>query len=77
LIKVLDLEEVGEFFSELISTQSINLAELPVVGFDFLTQYFVSQNAAERKVIKIAPPEKKIKSTTTTGWYSTTTYGGN
>ena len=37
MIKVLDLEEVGEFFSELISTQSINLAELPVVGFDFLT----------------------------------------
>lgn len=77
LVKVLDLEEVGEFFSELISTQSINLAELPVVGFDFLTQYFVSQNHAERKLIKIPPPEKKIKSTTNSGWYSTTTYGGN
>ena len=41
---VLDLEEVGEVFSELINNKSLNLALLPVVGFDFLKMYFTSQN---------------------------------
>lgn len=41
---VLDLEEVGEFFSELINTKSLNLEALPVVGFEFLKMYFTSQN---------------------------------
>ena len=39
---VLDLEEVGEFFSELINNKSLNLSLLPVVGFEFLKMYFTS-----------------------------------
>jgi hypothetical protein len=39
---VLDLEEVGEFFSELIATQKLNLKALPVIGFEFLKMYFTS-----------------------------------
>ena len=39
---VLDLEEVGEFFSELIKTKKLNLKALPNVGFQFLTSYFTS-----------------------------------
>ena len=70
IISVLDLDEVGEYFSELISTRSLNLAELPVVGFEFLKMYFTSANHAEQKLLKISPPEKK-KSTTGGGWYST------
>ena len=44
LTAVLDLEEVGEFFYELINNKSLNLAELPVVGFEFLKIYFTSTN---------------------------------
>ena len=44
LVSVLDLDEVGEFFSELIRTKSLNLKQLPVVGFEFLKMYFTSQN---------------------------------
>ena len=75
-VKVLDLEEVGEFFSELIGNQSLNLTVLPVVGFDFLKMYFESQNHAERKLLRIDLPEKKIKTTNNQGWYSTS-YGGS
>ena len=42
LTAVLDLQEVGEFFSELINTNELNLAELPNVGFEFLKMYFTS-----------------------------------
>ena len=41
-VSVLDLEEVGQFFSELISTKRLNLSVLPVVGFQFLQMYFIS-----------------------------------
>jgi len=60
-VSVLDLDEVGEFFSELISNQTLNLAELPVVGFEFLTMYFISKNHNENKLLRITPPEKKKK----------------
>ena len=71
---MLDLDEVGEFFSELINNKSLNLAALPVVGFEFLKMYFTSQNHSEGKLFKIAPPEKKKSSTFTGGYYSTNSY---
>lgn len=39
---VLDLEEVGEFFSELIKSNDLDLKLLPIVGFNFLSMYFIS-----------------------------------
>ena len=69
LVSVLDLEEVGEFFSELIKSKSLNLAALPAVGFEFLKMYFTSQNHAEGKLFKITPPEKKAKPQGWTGGY--------
>ena len=64
-VSVLDLEEVGQFFSELISSKRLNLSALPVVGFQFLQMYFISQNLMEKKLSKIVAPEKK--NTTSTG----------
>ena len=73
LVSVLDLAEVGEFFSELINNQVLNLADLPVVGFEFLKMYFTSQNVEQRNLLKVAPPEKK--KTVTNTWSSTSYYG--
>ena len=73
LVSVLDLAEVGEFFSELINNQVLNLADLPVVGFEFLKMYFTSQNVEQRNMLKVAPPEKK--KTVTNTWSSTSYYG--
>ena len=75
VVSVLDLVEVGEFFSELINNQSLNLAALPVVGFEFLKMYFTSCNFEQSKLLKITPPEKKKTVTTTNNWSSTSYYG--
>jgi hypothetical protein len=41
---ILDLNEVGEFFSDKMKTGSLDVKNLLVVGFDFLQQYFLSVN---------------------------------
>lgn len=39
---VLSLDEVGDFFADLRAANLLNLEKLPIVGFNFLKQYFVS-----------------------------------
>jgi len=75
-MSVLDLDEVGEFFSELINNESLNLAALPVVGFEFLKMYFTSQNLEQQKLLKVSPPEKKKPAGAGTSWNTNTYYGG-
>lgn len=77
LVSVLDMEEVGEFFSELIQNGNLNLAALPVVGFDFLRMYFTSSNLEQRKLLKVAPPEKKKtgNASWSGGYYGSSSYG--
>ena len=52
-VSILDLEEVGEFFTELISTRSLDLSTLPFVGLQFLQMYFISQNEEQGKLKKV------------------------
>ena len=77
LVSVLDLDEVGEFFSELIKNKSLDLAALPVVGFEFLKMYFTSQNHSEHKLLTIELPEKKKSATSgwSGGYYGPSSYG--
>ena len=77
LVSVLDMEEVGEFFSELIQNGNLNLAALPVVGFEFLRMYFTSSNLEQRKLLKVAPPEKKKtgNASWSGGYYGSSSYG--
>jgi hypothetical protein len=77
LVSVLDMEEVGEFFSELIQNGNLNLAGLPVVGFEFLKMYFTSSNLEQRKLLKVAPPEKKKagNASWSGGYYGSSSYG--
>lgn len=42
--QILDLNEVGEFFSEKMNNGSLDVKNLLEVGFDFLQQYFLSVN---------------------------------
>ena len=41
---ILNLEEVGEFYSELIKNGLLDVRTLPLVGFEFLQHYFISVN---------------------------------
>ena len=43
-MQILDLNEVGAFFSEKMSDGSLDVKNLLLVGFDFLQQYFLSVN---------------------------------
>lgn len=58
---ILDLNEVGEFFSEKMKNGSLDVKNLLVVGFDFLQQYFLSVNEQSQKLIKTQPASKKTK----------------
>jgi hypothetical protein len=41
---ILDLGEVGEFFTEKIACKELDVRSLPPVGFEFLQSYFISLN---------------------------------
>jgi hypothetical protein len=66
----LDMVETGVFLSELIADKTLDLANLPLVGFQFIQDYFVSLNAGGEnpKLKKIPPPPKKVKQVQNIGW---------
>lgn len=74
--QILDLNEVGEFFSEKMNSGSLDLKNLLLVGFDFLQQYFLSVNESSQKLIKALPKKPAVKVTSYTGGYSVM-YGPN
>ena len=56
---ILDLNEVGEFFTEKMKSKELDVKNLLVVGFDFLQHYFLSVNEKEEKLMKASKPMKK------------------
>lgn len=75
LTTILDLNEVGEFFTQKMQSKELDVKNLLNVGFSFLQQYFLSANEKENKVHKVAKPVKQQKFTsmgysTLTGSYS-------
>lgn len=58
---VLDLNEVGEFFSELLLNKSLDVMTLPLAGFEFLSNYFISVNESQRNLIKVTKPKETQK----------------
>ena len=58
-VTILDLNEVGEFFIEKMSNGQLDLEHLILVGFDFLSQYFLSVNEKGSKLLKAAPKKKE------------------
>ena len=71
---ILDLNEVGEFFTEKMQSGELDLKNLLSVGFDFLQQYFISVNEKEQKLNKIVK-EKKPKYSSITYNYQMNLYG--
>lgn len=70
---VLDLNEVGEYFSELLLNKSLNVETLPVAGFEFLQNYFISVNENQSNLLKQskkykAPALQKEKSFNWQSW---------
>jgi len=58
-VTILDLNEVGEFFIEKMNNGQLDLEHLILVGFDFLSQYFLSANEKGSKILKAAPKKKE------------------
>jgi len=52
---ILDLAEVGEFFTERIASGDLDIKNLTLEGLEFLLLYFISVNEKEGKL------EKKIQ----------------
>jgi hypothetical protein len=50
--QILDLNDVGSFFSEKMSNGQLDVTNLVPVGFDFLQQYFLTVNESAEKLIK-------------------------
>ena len=44
--------EVGDFYSELLAQKTLDLKTLPLVGFEFLSEYWISVNEKQMKVQK-------------------------
>jgi hypothetical protein len=65
---VLNLNEMGEYFSELMQQNEMDVETLPVVGFDFLQNYFLSMNEQQSNLlINHQSKEKKPKQQSTAG----------
>ena len=45
--KILELKEVGDFFTEKIESQELDVPNLAPVGFEFFQNYFISINEEE------------------------------
>ena len=63
----MDMTEVATFFKDLISTKTLNIKTLPMIGFDFLSNYFLSINEQKGFIEKIKAPAAKPKANT--GWF--------
>jgi len=50
---ILDLNEVGEFFTEKMNSGVLDVRNLPNVGFEFLKHYFISANEKDSKIAKV------------------------
>lgn len=66
----LDLEMVGTFLSDMISNKDLDLARLPLSGFQFVSDYFLSLNESNSKLAKLPKVVRKTK-TTNYGYYGT------
>jgi len=69
--------ETGVFLSELIADKTLDLERLPLVGFQFIQDYFISLNAdgENPKLKKIPPPLKKAKVQQNQGWNNNFYFG--
>ena len=52
--QVINMKEVGEFFSEKINNEKFNVKKMTEVGFQFLQAYFISSNEENNNIIKIS-----------------------
>ena len=59
--RIVDLNEVGEFFTEQISQRILDLKSMPATGFHFIQMFFVSSNIDHNQILRQKPPKKEKK----------------
>ena len=69
---ILNLEEVGEFYSELIKSGQLDVKTLPLVGFEFLQHYFISVNENHSNLLRVKKDKPKASTnySQSTAWKS-------
>lgn len=58
---VFDIQQVGQFFTELIDTKALDVISLPMVGFEFLKNYIIQLNEQQHNLIILPKPIKKVQ----------------
>jgi hypothetical protein len=58
---ILNLEEVGEFYSDLIKNGLLDVKTMPLVGFEFLQHYFISVNENQSNLLKFKKEKPKAQ----------------
>lgn len=66
--QIVDLNEIGEFFSEQIAQGVLDLKSMPPTGFHFVQMFFVSANINAGKILSRMRPQKKIKKKKKNEW---------
>ena len=66
--RIVDLNEVGEFFSEQIAQRILDLKSMPATGFHFIQMFFVSVNMDTDAIIKTVKPKKNKKKKKASEW---------
>jgi hypothetical protein len=69
---ILDLGEVGEFFTEKIACHELDVRTLGLVGFEFLQFYFISLNEKEGNLDRQTTPQATQKVTQYPSYSNTT-----
>jgi hypothetical protein len=69
---ILDLNEVGEFFTSKMKNRELDIKSLPLVGFSFLQHYFLTVNEKSQKLLKSA---QKKPSKFVSNYNNFSTYG--
>lgn len=59
--RIVDLNEVGEFFSEQIAQRILDLKSMPQTGFHFIRMFFVSANIGANQILRQQKPKKNKK----------------
>ena len=53
------LIQVGAFFSDLVATKALDVRTLPLVGFEFIQNYFLGVNENQKNLVRFKKEKRK------------------
>lgn len=65
---IVDLNAIGEFFSEQIASKVLDLKSMPKTGFQLIQMFYVNSNVNSNNILRQEKPKKKQKSKKYSQW---------